>query len=624
MANATAPNAFKRAANGFVALALAASWLAVYWPVVKVFDLSRADLMYQGVWIGDHARQITAVTPGGVADRAGLRVGDVLEFDPNRDVDWVLAGYRNMPENFRGSLPVRHADGSREIVTLVPERVAYLPSLNDHLALVARFAALTILTLTGVVVIWARPSVMAWSFLVASFSGYPNFIYTSYFLAFVAGIRFSPLSLITGLTLFFIIAFIPFAANFPRDTWAGLAWWKRAVGVAVALAWLTYQIAAGHVVPFERVQIARAPVVVSLGGVVLITLTTIILLARNYRRSDGQVRARLKWAALGICIAYANYIFFAVAFVLPFALSSPLSASQITPGSWVFALTSVIFSACFGYVVLRERVVDVQFAVSRTVVFGVVSTLALVFIATVHWLLGRLLEQSRLAIGLEGIAAIGLGLVLHRASRGINLLVDRVLFRKHHQAEERLRRATAALPYATDERSIAEAVVTEPVRNLDLASAALFYRDSAEGPLHRVLSHGWGESHAASLDADSLLVRYLQAEHEALKLDDPHLLPASIPDGAARPVLAIPVVTQHDLTALVLYGSHGNHTLLDPDEVELLQALAKAAATAHQHVRIAALERRNDQLEASAAELRALVQARMVSHGSVGASGSPA
>jgi hypothetical protein len=173
---------------------------------------------------------------------------------------------------------------------------------------------------------------------------------------------------------------------------------------------------------------------------------------------------------------------------------------------------------------------------------------------------------------------------------------------------------TAALPFASTEQSIAQAIVIEPTRNLELASAALFYRESAEGPLKRVLAVGWGESHAATLDAESLLVRYLQAEHAALRLDDDQQwLPAGMPEGSAHPVLAIPIVTQHVLTAVVLYGAHVNATLPDPDEVVLLEALAKAAATSHQQVRIAMLQRevvaltsdktaekaRNEQLEAS-------------------------
>ena len=109
-----------------------------------------------------------------------------------------------------------------------------------------------------------------------------------------------------------------------------------------------------------------------------------------------------------------------------------------------------------------------------------------------------------------------------------------------------------------------------------------------------------------------MLVRYLQAEHAPINLDDRQFLPANIPEGAAMPVLAIPVVNQHVLNAIAIYGSHENHTLIDPDEVDLLSMLAKAAATAHQQVRIAALTRRNHELEASTAELRTLVRERMI------------
>jgi hypothetical protein len=95
--------------------------------------------------------------------------------------------------------------------------------------------------------------------------------------------------------------------------------------------------------------------------------------------------------------------------------------------------------------------------------------------------------------------------------------------------------------------------------------------------------------------------------------------------------LAIPIVFQHVLNAVVLYGSHANSTLPDPDEVDLLHALAKAAAASQQHVRIATLTRekqaqkmRIDQLEASAAELRALVHGGIEVRPAIAAKRKPA
>ena len=173
-----------------------------------------------------------------------------------------------------------------------------------------------------------------------------------------------------------------------------------------------------------------------------------------------------------------------------------------------------------------------------------------------------------------------------------------------------------ALPFASDERSIAEALVTEPARNLELASAALFCRDSPEGALRRVLAKGWGEEHAPSLETDSLLVRYLQAEHAALRLDDEQeWMPKGMPEGSQHPMLAIPIVTQHSLTAVVLYGAHVNHTLLDPDEIGLLHQLAKGAATSHQQVRIAMLQQEKAavQREAEARQIRIEEQQKRIS-----------
>jgi hypothetical protein len=75
-------------------------------------------------------------------------------------------------------------------------------------------------------------------------------------------------------------------------------------------------------------------------------------------------------------------------------MGSSLTGSALTPGNWLCAVSmGLIFPASLGQAVLRERVVDVQFAVSRTLVCSAVSTLALAFLAAVHWLLGRMVEH---------------------------------------------------------------------------------------------------------------------------------------------------------------------------------------------------------------------------------------
>ena len=588
-----------RIGNGLAALVFAVFVLTLYWPVVRTVHLYRADLEYRGEWIGNSERRITGVTPGGPADRAGLRAGDVLHFDPARNDDWVLAGYRPMPAGFRASLPVVRADGRREVATLAPERVAFLPTMNDRIALWVRMISCTVFTLIAVLMVWLRPGVMTWSLMMWSVSGNPSIIFVHYFLAFQSSGGFESLAFVTPISLSMIAWIVPFAIAFPGNQAMRWAWWQWLMGLTLFSVFAVYLSSGMSITPFERTRFPEAVVLTWAGVTVLCLGAAAAVFVMRYRSSDESSRARLRWGLLGMSFAFLLYVLWSVQFVTRFAVSDSLTANQLTPGQWIFAFASLfVFPLAFGYGVLRERVVDVQFALSRTVVYGIVSTLVLVFLAVLHWLLGRMIEHSRLAFGLEGLAAVALGLVLHRASHGINTGVDRVLFRKHHAAEQRLRQVTAALPFATTERSIAESIVIEPTRNLELASAALFYRETTEGPLRRVLAEGWDGSYASELDADSLLVRYLQAEHRALKLDvGQPWLPDGMPEGAAHPVLAIPIVMQHALTAVVLYGAHVNSTLPDPDELELLEALAKAAATSHQQVRVELLRRENAELQ---------------------------
>jgi hypothetical protein len=491
--------------------------------------------------------------------------------------------------------------------------------LNDRLALLARLSGLTVALLIGALLVWARPCLMTWSLFLMVLGTAPGLILVVYYTAFSTPATSGPLVRVAAALLALCTFGVPFGFSFPRDTVTQWPRWVRALGCAAVIAIATI-FALLVFVPFER---DLSPIfVLWVPMAILATVVALFALVRTYRGIEAAERARLRWAILGmsgvLVVSLAGVIFIALAQAFP----NWRSGNPLTPAHWaLFIGQGLLLPLTMAYAILRQRVVDVQFAVSRTVVYGVVSTIVLFFLAVLHWLLGRVIEHSRLAFGVEGLAAVGLGLVLHRASHGINRFVDRVLFRKHHAAEERLRQVTAALPYAMTERSIAEALVNEPARNLDLTSAALFYRASMEGPLRRVLSHGWEDDHATSLDAESMLVRYLQAEHTSLRLEAVQWLPSGMPEGVAHPVLAIPIVNQHALTAVVLYGGHVNGTLLDPDEIELLSALGKAAATSHQQVRIAILARekaavereaemqmaRNAQLEAS---LRLLAQER--------------
>jgi len=52
-----------------------------------------------------------------------------------------------------------------------------------------------------------------------------------------------------------------------------------------------------------------------------------------------------------------------------------------------------------------------------------------------------------------------------------------------------------------------------------------------------------------------------------------------VPSGAARPAIAIPIVTQHELIGFALFGNRHDGALPDPEEIGLLANSAPPPAT---------------------------------------------
>jgi hypothetical protein len=192
------------------------------------------------------------------------------------------------------------------------------------------------------------------------------------------------------------------------------------------------------------------------------------------------------------------------------------------------------------------------------------------------------------------LATIAIGFLLDRINRTVEGVVERIFFHGRRLAERRLRRAAAALPYATDEDAIVDGLVQVPVDALRLAAAAL-YRRSDDGRRFRGVATARETTIAPpGFDANDLLVRMLLADEKIAWLDD--LRSHLDPEEASMYTIAVPVTVRHELVSFTLYGGHANGAQLDPDEVELLELLAREAARAYDHVEAERVRARYTQL----------------------------
>jgi hypothetical protein len=530
-----------------------------------------------GITLPPQRAIVASVDPGSPADRAGVRAGDRL----------VVLGDDELAPRVRSPYV-----GERETMTFerrgVVRTVVLTGVANPGFGIWQRIGGVlayvppTVFLVVAFLLVFLRPSVMSWAFYVFAvgyFGTGPAFMFWSHALSPPAYVVLAfVLSTIFG--SWSVLPLLPFVLRFPNGDVLG---WRRRID---PLVWVTLVLTyAVYVVEWRLYFNAQSlpawdvipSAVIPLGAFLLAGL----LLAKNVAMATPSDRQRWGFLAIG---TIASFVAYAIYFVpgVPFAVGQ------------VVGFAVVLMPICIGYAVFRLRVLDVNFVLNRALVYGVLSLSVIAFISILDWLFSRVVAVGRLAIGFELLATIAIGLLLDRINRGVEGFVESVFFRQRRIAEKHLRRTASALPYATDEAAIADGLVQVPVDAIDLAAAALYRRSAGGARFEGVATAHQTRIAPAGFDANHLLVRMLISDEKVVWLDD--LRTHLDADNAAIYTLAVPVSVRHELACFTLYGAHTNGAQLDPDEVELLEELAREAARAYDHVEAVRARERYTQL----------------------------
>lgn len=518
-----------------------------------------------GITLPPREAVVVAVDPGSTAERAGVRRGDRLADRWNYEVaSRVRAPYAGERETLRFE---RNHKAYTVTLTAQPNQTfGTLQRIGGVLALVPP----TVFLIVAFLLVFLRPSIMSWSFYVFAvgyFGTSPAFMYWSHVLSPPAYLALS-FVLSTVLGPWSVLPLLPFLLRFPNGDVLG---WRRRVDpfVWAALA-LTYVL---YVIEWRAYSTDQSIPAWDVIPSTVIPLTTFafagLILAKNFATATPSDRQRFAFVALGTFVSFLAYAIYFVPGV-PFAVGQ------------VIGFGVVLMPICVAYAVFRLRVLDVNFVLNRALVYGVLSLGVVAFVSILDWFFSRAVAIGRLAIGIELLATIAIGFLLDRINRAVEGLVEALFFRKRRLAERHLRRAASALPYATNEAAIVEGLVQIPVDALQLAAAAL-YRRSADGTRFEGVATARQTAMAPpGFDANDFLVRVLLADEKIVWLDD--LRSHLDAENAGIYTLAVPVTVRHELVTFTLYGAHANGAQLDPEEVALLEELAREAARAYDHV----------------------------------------
>ena len=558
--------------------------------VVLIFyvPIGRSD--YAGTWKGgtygvDAGRSLAgvvdAVAPGSPADLAGIRPGDrvlVRSFSG----DYPRFAFPHAGD--RGTFALRRPDGSTYSVTMTAIASSDFTRTAQLLGILAMLPA-TIFVAIAFVLVFLRPDVMTWSFYAYATGFLSTQPSIAFYQIYLHGWALTALGFLLNTVWgnFAVLPLLPFVLRFPDDRLTGFSKaFDRGLWVAIALAFGAYVY---EWVDYEQATYPSWSAALDTWlPLATFALATLILI-QKYKHATPRMRQRLGFLTIGLIVSF-------VAYAIYFIPSVPRSIAEIVGFGVVIMPISVM------YAVLKHRVIDINFVLNRALIYGILSVFVISFVSLLDWFAGHVIAGERLATGIELVLTIAVGFLLDRINRVVSNAVDLIFFRERRAAEDYIRRAARALPYATDESAINDSLVQIPDDALKLSAAAL-YRRSQDGDRFEGIATSTNTTVAPpGFDRNHLLVRMLQSGEQRVWLEE---LRGHLDREQARSyVLAVPVTVRHDLVSFTLYGPHRNGSQLDPDEVELLEDLAREASRAYDHIEAVRLRERYAGLAATA------------------------
>ena len=302
--------------------------------------------------------------------------------------------------------------------------------------------------------------------------------------------------------------------------------------------------------------------------------------------ASGIHRQRAGWLLIPLTAVY-------VTFAITNLVIHYLSYETILVTGQSFSVAALVTPVLLSYAALNRRLIDAGFVLNRTVVFAVVSTIVIGVFILVEWAVGTWLVNASHTTGVIAgmVVALGLGLSMRYIHRYVDRVVDRLFFRKRHEDESALRRFAYESSYITDASTLLERTVSTIRGHTTAEFADVLIRNGSAGSLSSFSGDG-----PAINENDPALVA-LNAWNKPVDL---HRLPGSKISGD----LAFPMISRGRLVGALICGPKRDGETYAPDESDALLTLAHGVGGA-----LDVLDSKSEQPGDTIAELRDSIRA---------------
>ncbi|TPG42601.1 hypothetical protein EAH79_01610 [Sphingomonas koreensis] len=521
---------------------------------------------------------VSSVKPNMPAAGAGIVPGDRVR------LDHFWERRRTLPPGEAVGMTVRPTGGSERHISLVtaPRSFFALTWIIDGLA----SAAVCLVAL----LILARAGRRRWSFLLGSAligigvpGGYPRFwqndhaIFPWFFVGLAVLYMAGPVLMLAALRGFRR----EMTGSAPR--WLGRLLAAVASGTLVATVWGT------------AVELDSAPLLGISNGLLLTSsvwslgwLLAPFALIGGWHKVGNASRTRYAFMWVAVAATAVHPI------VDPIIQATGNDYNNISWAVVVQLLSTITGATLFAYAILRHRVVDLGFAINRTLVYSTFSFVTLVAFGLVELASEKLLplESHEASAAIEAGVALSLFLLFHRIHGSVEHAVERLFFHRWHANEAEVRRFLHRASYITKPAALLDGVTSE-LRRFSGGAEVAFYRAASAG-YERVWGGG---ADPVALDADIPALVAMRADRSACR------------DAFTSGDLALPMTHRADVTGFALLGAKPTGDPYRPDEEALLAEVVHRIGLDLYALRVEELEVANAQLTQ---KLEALAGGRIV------------
>ena len=329
------------------------------------------------------------------------------------------------------------------------------------------------------------------------------------------------------------------------------------------------------------------------GGAAMLALAT--------RRLRGALITRARWVVAGILVAMAGGAADFVRFVVGWERLYPIGV----PANMVFGLA-------LGIAIVRYRLVDITVLMRRAVLYALASLALAPFVVVAMNAFARSARGDSVGSAVAALIALGALAAGLPLLRKLEALLERVMFHREHGVRDALLALARQLNEVTDVQGVARVLTRGLVTVVPVRSAGLYLPDAADHKFRAVERYGApdDDAHALPEAVDDTLVEWLAGRRGIFVAEDETLHAGSVAAPVARALsaasvaLAVPIVEDDALAAVVLIGQRRSGAAFGRDELELLSAVAANAAIALRNARLYDdLRRRIEDVQAAHAQL---------------------